>query len=53
VFEKGALVKSKCAVLAPAEPSVALVAEHVSGSILASTLMVTELVSCAPQRFAA
>ena len=53
VFEYGAFAKPAWTVLAPADPSVALTAEQLSGSMVASTLMVTALVSCAPQRLAA
>ena len=53
VSENGAFAKSAWTVLVPAEPSVALDAEQESASIVASTLIATALVSCAPQRLAA
>src|SRR5262245_33134640 len=49
----GALVKSRTSVLAPAEPSVALTAEQLSGSIEASTVTATALLRRAPHRSAA
>src|SRR5262245_63797701 len=53
VFEYGAFAKPEWTVVAPAEPSVALEAEHVSESIVAATRIVTALESCAPQTDAA
>jgi hypothetical protein len=46
-------VKLAKTVVAPAEPSVALDAEQLSASMVAPTRIVTALVSCAPQMFAA
>jgi len=53
VFANGAFVKFAWAVRAPAEPNVALNASQVRSSMVASTLIVTALVSSAAQRFAA
>jgi hypothetical protein len=49
----GAPGKSRCTVLVPACPSVALDELQESGSMRAPTRMVTPLASCAPQMSAA